>query len=295
MKHLIILLIILNGVFFEASSQNIPSMRLKDVDFQPSTFTPSTYTPIDNSSSFLKLPETLFKQEQYGYAVGEKYVNFCKLLGDIYRMLYSDKDLLTWYNKYKENAISDIESNYKAGNYQSTSRLIDERIAQITSDPFLLSRIDASQKYKSFKDVLGGNFNGSLIYQWWEDTHPFIYEDKLDANGHLIGYKSTELVLPIADFPWFDHLLYVRDNILRGQKYNSQIGGQIYDNFCANNIDFARAVEQSFQVTVWYYQKELKSHPNSDWVLSQKDLLFENNALISPREYYVRRLTSWVK
>lgn len=65
--------------------------------------------------------------------------------------------------------------------------------------------------------------------------------------------------------------------------------------FCANNIDFARAVEQSFQVTVWYYQKELKSHPNSDWVLSQKDLLFENNALISPREYYVRRLTSWVK
>ena len=122
MKHLIILLIILNGVFFEASSQNIPSMRLKDVDFQPSTFTPSTYTPIDNSSSFLKLQETLFKQEQYEYAVGEKYVNFCKLLGDIYRMLYSDKDLLTWYNKYKENAISDIESNYEAGNYQSTSR-----------------------------------------------------------------------------------------------------------------------------------------------------------------------------
>lgn len=134
-----------------------------------------------------------------------------------------------------------------------------------------------------------------MIYQWWEDTHPFIYEDKLDGNGHLIGYKSTELVLPLADFPWFDHLSYVRDNILCGQKYNSQIGAQIYDNFCANNIDFARAVEQSFQVAVWYYQKELKSHPNSDWVLSQKDLLFENNALISPREYYVRRLTSWVK
>ena len=146
MKHLIILLIILNGVFFEASSQNIPSMRLKDVDFQPSTFTPSTYKPIDNSSSFLKLQETLFKQEQYEYAVGEKYVNFCKLLGYIYRMLYSDKDLLTWYNKYKENAISDIESNYEAGNYQSTSRLIDERIAEMTSDAFVLGRSDASEK-----------------------------------------------------------------------------------------------------------------------------------------------------
>ena len=80
MKHLIILLIILNGVFFEASSQNIPSMRLKDVDFQPSTFTPSTYTPIDNSSSFLKLQETLFKQEQYEYAVGEKYVTSWRYL-----------------------------------------------------------------------------------------------------------------------------------------------------------------------------------------------------------------------
>lgn len=210
-------------------------------------------------------------------------------------MLYSDKNLLTWYNKYKENAISDIVSSYKAGKYQSTFRLIDERIAQITSDLFLLSRIDANRKYKAFKDVLSSKFNGSLIYQWWEDTHPFIYEDKLDDNGHLIGYKSTELVLPLADFSWFDYLLYVRDNILRGQKYKSQIGAQIYDNFCANNIEFARALEQSFQVTVWYYKKELKSRPNSDWVLSQKDLLFENNALITPREYYVRRLSSWVK
>ena len=82
-------------MFFEALSQNIPSMRLKDIDFQPSTFTPSTYTPIDNSSSLLKLQENLFKQEQYGYAVGEKYVNFCKLLGDVYMMLYKDKDLIT--------------------------------------------------------------------------------------------------------------------------------------------------------------------------------------------------------
>lgn len=296
MKHLTqILVIIFVGISLSAISQNIPNVELKSVEFKPSTFTPSVYTPIDNSSSLSILRESLYKQEQLQYSTGDKYVNFCKLLGDIYMKLYSDKDLFIWYDSYKKKVLSDISSNYEIGNYQTASRLIDERTAQILSDPYLLCRLDASEKYKAFKDLLSQNFNGSLIYQWWEDTHPFFYADKFDGNGNLIGYNSTELVLPLADFPWFDHMTYVRDRIISGGKYNHQIGGQIYDNFCTNNLGFDKAVEQSFQVTVWYYERELKNHPDSHFVLANKELLFDNDSLITPREYYIRRLSSWVK
>lgn len=297
MKRIICVSIFSAITVFAVISQNIPKIRLNAIKFTPSTFTPKVCPPIDYSPSMEELQESLHKREQQQQAVGDKYVGFCKLIGDIYMMLYPDKDLYEWYNEYKKEMLSEIESNYQIGNYQTTSRLIDQRISALTKDPRLLCRIDASNKYKAFRELVSNKFSGSLTSQWWIDTHPFIYEDSYDKNGQIIGYKSTDLEPLVDDFEWLDHIIYVRDYILRGKKFTKLIGGDLYDKFSLTKDGFKKSVAQSYKVAVWYYNREFSTKSqsyDSSWKTRQQELLFNGEELISPREYYIRQLSTFL-
>ncbi len=271
-------------------------ISLKPVELKFPTMDFPVYNPSDNSSSIHKLQDALFNREQQQYDVGNKYVDFCKMLGEINLNLYPDKDIAIWYRDYQTQVCSDIESNYKCGNYQTASRLIDEKIRQISTDPFLLCRLEASENYKNAKQYVISNYSGTILSEWWFDTHPFFYEDCVDENGKLIGYKSTDLTLPVDDFPWIDHILFVRDNVLVNKKYTQEVGGNLFDQFCLNNNDFFKLIEQSYKVSVWYYQRELTSNNSysANYLSSQRKLLMENDSLITPREFYIRKLNVWL-
>lgn len=297
MKPIIIFLIFL-GFDSLIYSQTIPILRLKEIEFKPSTITPYVYTPADNSSSVSALQESLWRQEQQIYAVGDKYVNFCKMLGKISMDLYSDENLMAWYSVYEEKKLKEIEANWKSGNYLTVSRLIDERTMEICNDRQLLCRLDASDKYKKFRDSVIDKYSGQLLCEWWIDSHPFLYEDCLNEHGQVMGYKMTELKFPLESFPWIDHMMYVRNNILSGKKYTPEIGGKLFDYFSSGNAIFQESIAQDYQVEVWYYQKELSSKSSvssNNWMISQKELLYNQDSLITPREYYIRRLSSWLK
>lgn len=296
MKKSIVLLIVLS-ITSLLYSQNIPNIKLKKFEFKPSTFIPAEYNSADNSKAIIALQRGLWQQEQHQYTVGNKYIEFCKMLRDIYMSLYSDSDLLTWYNEYKKSILEDIESNWKIGNYQIVSQLIDDRKRSMSTDASLLCRLDASDRYENFRQNITNKFSGSLICQWWLETHPFYYEDCRDGNGKVVGYRMTELDYPTEDFPWINHILYIRDNVLSGKRYTPEIGGKLFDMLSSNNLDFSKAVNQSYQLSLWYYHKELSSKPleaHSDWALSQRTLLLENNKPITPREFYIRKLSSWL-
>jgi len=296
MKQFIFIILLCCISALDANTQNIPSIQLKNSEFNSSIFKPTTYTSIDNSSSIAKLQESLYQREQQLYSVGDKYVSFCKFLGEIHSLLYPDTDLQLWYNEYKKEMFSDIEANYQIGNYQKTSRLIDQRINSISSDPKLLYRIDASNKYKAFKSQISNKFRGGLTYQWWIETHPFVYKEYFNRNGQLIGYTGTNLE-PLADeFKWLEHIKYVRNHILRGKKFTSYVGGDLFDNFSSSIDGFNKSVAQSYMVEVWFYNNELSTQSyDSNRMKRQKELLFNNGQLITPREYYIRRLSLFLK
>lgn len=106
--------------------------------------------------------------------------------------------------KYADDIINKIDSSVEYGNFGSVLPMITQMAADVASDPRLLGRVQNNLLHKQNDaelDKLAAN--GKITEDtadFYKEINPYHYEDKIDDNGNVTGFKKwTPNETPVDD------------------------------------------------------------------------------------------------
>ena len=186
--------------------QEIPTMSLKTVQFNPTVFTPSQYEYKAADMSILERSLAQRETRMKEAAQGKSAVD--KALGELELKLNPAE--AKWFEGYKQDIRNQIQSSIDSGDYGAAVRDATTLAGSVMQDPRILGRIRAQEAYDTeLKTQQARRDRGEIsqnTFDWWVANNTYSYTDNKDANGNFIeGSPWKAATRPVKDINWAEH------------------------------------------------------------------------------------------
>lgn len=266
--------------------QEIPTMSLKTVQFNPTVFTPSQYEYKAADMSILERSLAQRETRMKEAAQGKSAVD--KALGELELKLNPAE--AKWFEGYKQDIRNQIQSSIDSGDPGAAVRDATTLAGSVMQDPRILGRIRAQEAYDTeLKTQQARRDRGEIsqnTFDWWVANNTYSYTDNKDANGNFIeGSPWQAESRPVKDINWAEHAMTAyklitpkkntsskgggsditnADGTSKGSKWSSSSGTEeittkdILDNIdelLSATSDGYRQAEQAWNVAVFDYKR----------------------------------------
>ena len=266
--------------------QEIPTMSLKTVQFNPTVFTPTQYEYKAADMSILERSLAQREARMKEAAQGKSAVD--KALGELELQLNPAE--AKWFEGYKQDIRNQIQSSIDSGDYGAAVRDATTLAGSVMQDPRILGRIRAQEAYNTeLKTQQARRDNGEIgqnTYDWWVANNKYSYTDNTDANGNFIeGSPWKADTRPVKDINWGEQAATAfklitpkkntsskgggsditnADGTSKGSKWSSSSGIEqitvedILDNIeelLSDTSDGYRQAEQAYNVAMFDYKR----------------------------------------
>ena len=186
--------------------QEIPTMSLKTVQFNPTVFTPTQYEYKAADMSILERSLAQRETRMKEAAQGKSAVD--KALGELELKLNPAE--AKWFEGYKQDIRNQIQSSIDSGDYGAAVRDATTLAGSVIQDPRILGRIRAQEAYDTeLKTQQARRDRGEIsqnTFDWWTANNTYSYTDNKDANGNFIeGSPWKAESRPVKDINWAEH------------------------------------------------------------------------------------------
>ena len=186
--------------------QEIPTLSLKTVQFQPTVFTPSQYEYQAADMSILERSLAQRETRMKEAAQGKSAVD--KALGELELKLNPAET--KWFEGYKQDIRNQIQSSIDSGDPGAAVRDATTLAGSVIQDPRILGRIRAQEAYDTeLKTQQARRDRGEIsqnTFDWWTANNTYSYTDNKDANGNFIeGSPWKAATRPVKDINWAEH------------------------------------------------------------------------------------------
>ena len=183
--------------------QEIPTMSLKTVQFNPTVFTPTQYEYKAADMSILERSLAQRETRMKEAAQGKSAVD--KALGELELKLNPAE--AKWFEGYKQDIRNQIQSSIDSGDYGAAVRDATTLAGSVIQDPRILGRIRAQEAYDTeLKTQQTRRDKGEIsqnTYDWWANKNKYSYTDNTDASGNYIeGSPWKAESTPVKDINW---------------------------------------------------------------------------------------------
>ena len=183
--------------------QEIPTMSLKTVQFNPTVFTPTQYEYKAADMSILERSLAQRETRMKEAAQGKSAVD--KALGELELKLNPAE--AKWFEGYKQDIRNQIQSSIDSGDYGAAVRDATTLAGSVIQDPRILGRIRSQEAYDTeLKTQQARRDKGEIsqnTYDWWVANNKYSYTDNTDANGNFIeGSPWKATTRPVKDINW---------------------------------------------------------------------------------------------
>ena len=177
-------------------------MSLNTVGITPAVFNGIQYTPVLSTPELLN--NAFEKQEERKIKAIQQAGTIDVALGEIETKLYNNPEMNKWFGNYKDKIKSQIDEAVRVGDYANAMTTAIKLAGDISEDTELLNRMKASTEYKGKVDEVHkmrmSNIISPDVEEWWLTNNQFKYEDELDTDGNVVGYKSySTLPVPVPN------------------------------------------------------------------------------------------------
>ena len=186
--------------------QEIPTMSLKTVQFNPTVFTPTQYEYKAADMSILERSLAQRETRMKEAAQGKSAVD--KALGELELKLNPAE--AEWFEGYKQDIRNQIQSSIDSGDPGAAVRDATTLAGSVIQDPRILGRIRAQEAYDTeLKTQQARRDRGEIsqnTFDWWTANNTYSYTDNKDANGNFIeGSPWKAATRPVKDINWAEH------------------------------------------------------------------------------------------
>ena len=183
--------------------QEIPTMSLKTVQFNPTVFTPTQYEYKAADMSILERSLAQRETRMKEAAQGKSAVD--KALGELELKLNPAE--AKWFEGYKQDIRNQIQSSIDSGDYGAAVRDATTLAGSVIQDPRILGRIRSQEADDTeLKTQQARRDKGEIsqnTYDWWTANNTYSYTDNKDANGNFIeGSPWKATARPVKDINW---------------------------------------------------------------------------------------------
>ena len=183
--------------------QEIPTMSLKTVQFNPTVFTPTQYEYKAADMSILERSLAQRETRMKEAAQGKSAVD--KALGELELKLNPAE--AKWFEGYKQDIRNQIQSSIDSGDYGAAVRDATTLAGSVIQDPRILGRIRSQEAYDTeLKTQQARRDKGEIsqnTYDWWANKNKYSYTDNTDASGNYIeGSPWKAESTPVKDINW---------------------------------------------------------------------------------------------
>ena len=266
--------------------QEIPTMSLKTVQFNPTVFTPTQYEYKAADMSILERSLAQRETRMKEAAQGKSAVD--KALGELELKLNPAE--AKWFEGYKQDIRNQIQSSIDSGDYGAAVRDATTLAGSVMQDPRILGRIRSQEAYdRELKTQQTRRDNGEIgqnTYDWWVANNKYSYTDNTDANGNVVeGSPWKAESTPVKDINWAERAATAfklitpkkntsskgggsditnADGTSKGSKWSSSSGIEqitvedILDNIeelLSDTSDGYRQAEQAYDVAMFDYKR----------------------------------------
>ena len=205
--------------------QEIPTMSLKTVQFNPTVFTPTQYEYKAADMSILERSLAQRETRMKEAAQGKSAVD--KALGELELKLNPAE--AKWFEGYKQDIRNQIQSSIDSGDPGAAVRDATTLAGSVIQDPRILGRIRAQEAYDTeLKTQQARRDRGEIsqnTFDWWTANNTYSYTDNKDANGNFIeGSPWKADTRPVKDINWAEHATTAY-KLITPKKYTSSKGG----------------------------------------------------------------------
>ena len=211
--------------------QEIPTMSLKTVQFNPTVFTPTQYEYKAADMSILERSlaqrETRMKEASQGKSAVDKS------LGELELKLNPAE--AKWFEGYKQDIRNQIQSSIDSGDPGAAVRDATTLAGSVIQDPRILGRIRSQEAYDTELKTQQARRNSGEIsqntYDWWVANNKYSYTDNTDANGNYIeGSPWKAESTPVKDINWAEQAATAFKLITPKKNTSSKGGGNDITN-----------------------------------------------------------------
>lgn len=211
--------------------QEIPTMSLKTVQFNPTVFTPSQYEYKAADMSILERSLAQRETRMKEAAQGKSAVD--KALGELELKLNPAE--AKWFEGYKQDIRNQIQSSIDSGDPGAAVRDATTLAGSVMQDPRILGRIRAQEAYDTeLKTQQARRDRGEIsqnTFDWWVAHNTYSYTDNKDANGNFIeGSPWKAESRPVKDINWAEHAMTAYKLITPKKNTSSKGGGSNITN-----------------------------------------------------------------
>ena len=211
--------------------QEIPTLSLKTVQFNPTVFTPTQYEYKAADMSILERSLAQRETRMKEAAQGKSAVD--KALGELELKLNPAE--AKWFEGYKQDIRNQIQSSIDSGDYGAAVRDATTLAGSVIQDPRILGRIRSQEAYETeLKTQQARRDNGDIgqnTYDWWVANNKYSYTDNTDANGNFIeGSPWKATTRPVKDINWAEQAATAFKLITPKKNTSSKGGGSNITN-----------------------------------------------------------------
>ena len=211
--------------------QEIPTMSLKTVQFNPTVFTPTQYEYKAADMSILERSLAQRETRMKEAAQGKSAVD--KALGELELKLNPAE--AKWFEGYKQDIRNQIQSSIDSGDPGAAVRDATTLAGSVFQDPRILGRIRAQEAYDiELKTQQARRDRGEIsqnTFDWWTANNTYSYTDNKDANGNFIeGSPWKAESRPVKDINWAEHAATAYKLITPKKNTSSKGGGSDITN-----------------------------------------------------------------
>ena len=211
--------------------QEIPTMSLKTVQFNPTVFTPTQYEYKAADMSILERSLAQRETRMKEAAQGKSAVD--KALGELELKLNPAE--AKWFEGYKQDIRNQIQSSIDSGDYGAAIRDATTLAGSVFQDPRILGRIRSQEAYDTELKTQQARRNSGEIsqntYDWWVANNKYSYTDNTDANGNYIeGSPWKAESTPVKDINWAEQAATAFKLITPKKNTSSKGGGNDITN-----------------------------------------------------------------
>lgn len=211
--------------------QEIPTMSLKAVQFNPTVFTPTQYEYKAADMSILERSLAQREARMKEAAQGKNAID--RTLGELELKLNPAE--AKWFEGYKQDIRNQIQSSIDSGDYGAAVRDATTLAGSVIQDPRILGRIRSQEAYDTeLKTQQARRDKGEIgqnTYDWWVANNKYSYTDNTDANGNFIeGSPWKATTRPVKDINWAEQAATAFKLITPKKNTSSKGGGSNITN-----------------------------------------------------------------
>lgn len=211
--------------------QEIPTLSLKTVQFNPTVFTPTQYEYKAADMSILERSLAQRETRMKEAAQGKNAID--RTLAELELKLNPAE--AKWFEGYKQDIRNQIQSSIDSGDYGAAVRDATTLAGSVMQDPRILGRIRSQEAYDTeLKTQQARRNNGEIsqnTYDWWVANNKYSYTDNTDANGNYIeGSPWKAESTPVKDINWAEQAATAFKLITPKKNTSSKGGGSNITN-----------------------------------------------------------------